>query len=76
MIFLKIFQSTYSHIFERHPFQGDKRAEETGVKGFAGRPPRSRLPLPALQAAWRPPGDHRGDHLGEDAGQELADLRL
>ena len=57
---------------QRHPFQADKRAEETGVKGFAGRPPRSRLP--ALQAAWHPPGDHRGDHLGEDAGQELADL--
>ena len=74
MIFLKIFQSTYSYIFERHPFQGDKRAEETGVQGFAGRPPRSQLP--ALQAAWRPQGDHRGDHLGEDAGQELADLLL
>ena len=27
-----------------------------------------------LQAAWHPPGDHRGDHLGEDAGQELAGL--
>ena len=51
--------------------QVDKGAEETGVKGFAGRPLRPRLPH--LQAARRPSRGRGGNHLAE-AGQELADL--
>ena len=51
--------------------QVDKGAEETGVKGFAGRPLRPWLPH--LQAARRPHGGRGGDHLAE-AGGELADL--
>ena len=50
----------------------NKRAEETGVEGFAGRP--LRLWLPHLQAARRPHGGHGGNHLAEDACSELADL--
>ena len=53
-------------------FQVDNRAEETGVKGFVGRPLRSRLPT--LHAARRPHGCFWGDHLEEDAGLGLADL--
>ena len=52
--------------------QVDKGAAETGVKGFAGRPLRPRLPH--LQVAWHPHGGHGGNHLAEDAGPELADL--
>ena len=47
-------------------------AEETGVKGFAERPLRSRLPT--LRAARCPHGGHRGDRLEGDAGLELAVL--
>ena len=52
--------------------QVDKGAAETGVKGFAGRPLRPRLPH--LQAARRPHGGHWGNHLAEDANQQLAVL--
>ena len=40
-----------------------QRAAETGVKGFAGRP--LRLRLPHLQAAGHPHGGREGNHLAE-----------
>ena len=49
-----------------------KGAAETGVKGFAGRPLRPWLPH--LQAARRPHGGRGGNHLAEDAVQQLAVL--
>ena len=70
--FFETLQCSYFNLTRWSRQVGDKRAEETGVEGFAGRPLWSRLPT--LLAARRRNGCFLEDRLEGDAGLGLADL--